>query len=185
MKRTGIFSAVVCVVIAGCQPASSNSTSSAPAAPPPSSPDPVSTPATRIGGLELNTTDGVAAKSSAAPASSPAPAPDQASAPAATEQVKAQTGVGVKGKSLEQHSGVIVEPVKQLLRFEQKAVFDIQIPQAMSLFQATEGRKPNSHDEFMTRIISANNIALPKLPAGHRYLYDPEKGELMVERPAQ
>jgi hypothetical protein len=50
----------------------------------------------------------------------------------------------------------------------------------MKLFEATEGRKPNSHDEFMSRIVKANNIALPKLQQGRSYRYDPQRGELMV-----
>lgn len=109
-----------------------------------------------------------------------------AAAPApATVQLKAEAGVGIKGKSLDKHTGVIVEPAKALLRFEQKSVLEIQIPQALSLFEASEGRKPKSHDEFMSRVVVANNITLPKLPQGHRYIYDPEKGELMVERPAK
>ncbi len=32
----------------------------------------------------------------------------------------------------------------------------------------------------MTRIIKANNIVLPELPAGQVYKYDPEKAELWV-----
>ena len=40
-----------------------------------------------------------------------------------------------------------------------------------------------SHEEFMEKIVQANNIRLPELPEGHRYLYDPTTNELMVERP--
>ncbi len=47
------------------------------------------------------------------------------------------------------------------------------------------GRKPNSHEEFMEKIIKEGKINLPELPAGQRYVYDPEQGQLMVERPAQ
>jgi hypothetical protein len=93
--------------------------------------------------------------------------------------------VGARGQSLQQHSGVLVEPAKAFFRVEQRMVFDVQIPQALQLFAATEGRKPNSHDEFMTKIIAANNIQLPRLPPGQKYIYSPEKGELMVERPAK
>ncbi|MGE0756684.1 MAG: hypothetical protein AB7O38_06675 [Pirellulaceae bacterium] len=173
-----VLFAALAALSAGCQPGSNGTTASSP--PAPAQPAPVSTPATRIGGLELNplqASDG----STSSPSNTPAAPPS----PPQTEQVKAETGVGAKGKSLEQHSGPIVEPLKAFIRFEQKAVFDIQIPQAMQLFEATEGRKPNSHDEFMSRIIAANNINLPKLPAEHRYLYVPEKGELMVEKPAK
>ena len=97
----------------------------------------------------------------------------------------AEAGVGARGQSLQQHSGVLVEPAKAFFRVEQRMVFDVQIPQALQLFAATEGRKPNSHDEFMTKIIAANQIQLPRLPPGQKYIYSPEKGELMVERPAK
>lgn len=100
-----------------------------------------------------------------------------------TEQVKAEAGVGVKGQSLEGESGLLVVPAQAFFRVEQRVVFQIQIPEAMKLFKATEGRFPESEQEFMTKIIAANNINLPKLPAGHRYIYDPQAGELKVERP--
>jgi hypothetical protein len=113
------------------------------------------------------------------------PAPASSGPAPGNVQVKATAGVGQKGKSLEQHTGVLVEPAKAFFRFEQKAVFDIQIPQALQLFNATEGRNPNSQDEFMTKIVAANNIKLPKLPDGHKYVYKPELGELWVEKPAK
>ena len=37
--------------------------------------------------------------------------------------------------------------------------------------------------EFMEKVIQANQIQLPELAAGSKYVWDPEKGELMVERP--
>lgn len=51
---------------------------------------------------------------------------------------------------------------------------------AVNLFNATEGRYPNSYEEFMERIIKENNIKLPVLPGGKRYQYDVEKHELVV-----
>jgi hypothetical protein len=51
------------------------------------------------------------------------------------------------------------------------------------LFKATNGNSPKSHEDFMAQIIDANQIHLPELAAGQRYVYDPEKEELMVERP--
>lgn len=77
---------------------------------------------------------------------------------------------------------VIVEPAKTLFAFRDSATLKIQIPKAMQLFQASQNRLPQSHDEFMTQIIRANNLRLPELPPGQRYVYDPRRGELMVER---
>lgn len=57
------------------------------------------------------------------------------------------------------------------------------IEQALNLFNASEGRYPNSHEEFMTAIIKANNIQLPVLPAGKQYQYDVENHKLVVVDP--
>jgi hypothetical protein len=57
-----------------------------------------------------------------------------------------------------------------------------QITSALGVFNATEGRYPNSHEEFMERIIKENNIKLPVLPFKGRYMYDVEKHELVVVR---
>ena len=99
----------------------------------------------------------------------------------------AEVGVGIKGKSLENETGIgqmIASPAVTLFRVKEKAVFEIQIPQAMHLNEALEGRKPRSHEEFMQKIIDANRIALPKLPDGQVYKYHPDDGQLWVE-PAQ
>ncbi len=103
------------------------------------------------------------------------------------ERTKAQVGVGAKGRSLENpdHVQMIVTPALALFRTQERLVFEAAIPQAMNLFEATNGRKPNSHEEFWEQIIGANNIRLPELPAGQRYVYDPNTAELMVEKPAQ
>jgi hypothetical protein len=99
------------------------------------------------------------------------------------EQVKAEAGVGEKGRSLDEFEGPIVTPAKAYFSVRERAVFEIQIPNAMQLFKATNGSGPKSHEEFMSQIIEANAIQLPELPEGQRYIYDPNTEELMVERP--
>lgn len=113
----------------------------------------------------------------------PPPGPLPVPPPVETEEVKAQLGVGKKGRSLDEYEGVVVTPVKSLFAAQERIVFEIQIPQALNLFQASEGRFPKNHDEFMEKIIGFNQIPLPKLPDNHRYKWDPETHELMVERP--
>ena len=112
-------------------------------------------------------------------AGSPAPAPP---APA-TQQVQAGVGVGQQGRSLDEYEGVYVTPVKALFATRERLVFEVQIPQALQLFNATEGRNPKSHEEFMEKIVKANQIQLPELPPNNRYIYDPKTNELMVELP--
>ncbi len=102
-------------------------------------------------------------------------------------RVKAEAGVGVRGQRLNDPRLVqmIVAPARGLFQTEQRMVFDAQIPKNMQIFEASNGRKPKSHEEFMEQIIEAGMIKLPELPTGQRYVYDPQTGELMVEKPAE
>jgi len=106
----------------------------------------------------------------------PPPPPPPAQPPV---RKKAEVGVGKKGHY--GRSGPVTTPIAAKFRVEERLVFDVQIPQAMQLFKASEGRAPKSHEEFFKRIIRENNIKLPELPVGDRYVYDPQKEELMVE----
>lgn len=54
------------------------------------------------------------------------------------------------------------------------------IAQAVNLFQAENDRFPKDYDEFMEKIIKANNIKLPVLPGGKRYQYDEANHTLVV-----
>lgn len=54
---------------------------------------------------------------------------------------------------------------------------------ALNLYWGMEGRYPESHEEFMEKIIKFNKIQLPELEAGVEYLYDPEDHLLKVYRP--
>ena len=100
-----------------------------------------------------------------------------------TEQVKAGVGVGIKGRSLDSHEGIIVTPAKALFAAKERIAFDIAVPQALALYKAVNGDGPKTHDEFMQKVIGENQIQLPQLPTGHRYVYDPTTEQLMVERP--
>jgi CRISPR-associated Cas5-like protein len=112
------------------------------------------------------------------PASAPAPAEEEA-----VERVKADVGAAKKGRSLDEYEGVVVTPAKSLFAVQERMVFQVQIPKAMQTYEAINGGKPKSHEEYMTKIIEENLIKLPELPTGQRYAYDPEQGELMVEKP--
>ncbi len=54
------------------------------------------------------------------------------------------------------------------------------IEHAVNLFNASEGRYPSSHEEFMTRIIKENSIRLPVLQPGLEYQYDVENHKLVI-----
>ena len=108
----------------------------------------------------------------------------EANEPAAPfEAKKAGVGVGKSTQALEKHGttgDVVAGPAKVLFRTKEKIVFEIQIPHAMNLYKAEHGKGPQSHEEFMEKIIRANRIRLPKLPPGQRYEFNVEKQELWV-----
>jgi hypothetical protein len=159
----------------GCEPpppSKPQPTASAPLPPPPPPPPPpASTPST--------TTPQTAATPPASPlATQPAPA---ASPAPNTVAKKAEVGVGKKGRNY--GKDIIATPAASLWATRERLVFEVQIPEAMKLFKATEDRAPKTHAEFMEKIIKANNIHLPELPEGQRYQYDPKTEQLMVKMP--
>jgi hypothetical protein len=194
------------VVQTGCEPTkpvatnSSDSASGVPGPPgPPSVPGPPGPPSVpgppaaetpppaSVGGLAgLAPLDVAATPPASAENPTGAPVAETPTTPAVdpnTEIVKAEKGVGLKGRSLDQYEGIVVTPVKALFSAKERVVFEIQIPHALNLYQASEGELPKSHEEFMEKIVEANKIKLPQLPPKAEYLYDPETGELMVRRP--
>jgi hypothetical protein len=56
----------------------------------------------------------------------------------------------------------------------------LNIQHAMDLYHATNDRYPKDLDEFMSEIIKANNIALPKLPPYQAYGYDETEHKLVI-----
>lgn len=105
-----------------------------------------------------------------------------------TELVEAKPGVTGKGQygqgSGEKPMDIITVPVGTYFAAKEAAVFDIQIPHAMTLYKAMNDNKaPDSQDAFMRDIVRANQIVLPQLPEGHEYVYDPETEKLMVRKP--
>ncbi|MGL4462308.1 MAG: hypothetical protein ACRDD1_07025 [Planctomycetia bacterium] len=61
----------------------------------------------------------------------------------------------------------------------QKNVAD-QIDYAMKLYEAEHGHLPKDYDEFMEKIIKANNIQLPVLPGKRRWMYDEKNRKLIA-----
>lgn len=90
------------------------------------------------------------------------------------------TGKGEYGVTSEEPMSIVTVPASTYFKAQEMAVFRMQIPSAMNLFQASEGRYPNSEEEFMTKIIKANQIVLPKLPEGDVYFYDVQARELKI-----
>ena len=100
---------------------------------------------------------------------------------ASTAREKARRGMGKKGQGY--GGGIITQPIATYFQTRDRIAFAVQIPHSMKLYKAMNGRYPKDLDEFMDKIIRLAGIDLPELPDGHRYVYDPKKGELLVERP--
>ena len=112
------------------------------------------------------------------------PAPVQKPQEPAFEAKVAAVGDGSKGRSLENEKGegnMISQPAVTLFRTKEKIAFEIGVPHALDLFNASEGRNPKSHEEFMEKIIKFNNLILPELPKGRVYRYHPDDNKLWVE----
>jgi hypothetical protein len=60
----------------------------------------------------------------------------------------------------------------------QTSMFSIQ--KALDLYQAETGEFPKTTEDFMDKIIKANNIALPKLPFYQEYGYDAPNHKLVI-----
>lgn len=113
------------------------------------------------------------------------PTPLVAAPPAEPTRYKASedhTKQGMKGAEL--GKGLVSTPAMVYLRIPDRLVFG-QVRQALDLYRATNGDLPKTHDDFMRDVIAANNLKLPELPEGSRYIYRPEDGELMIEEPAK
>lgn len=114
-----------------------------------------------------------------------APAPSNTASPdtGTIEAQEALAGVGKQGQSLRNQSDtqkILSGPLSAYLHVKQLAELEIKIPHALNLFQATHGRFPKSHEEFMKEIVEFNQIKLPELPAGAVYRFNTQEGKLWV-----
>jgi hypothetical protein len=169
------------LVFIGCE----SKPAPAPAQPQPT-PKPVTTPAPTQPAPVQATPEATKTPAPAATQVTPTtqgPAFPDAVNPQKMVQDKAKVGSGEKGRGYE--VGIITTPIASYFAIRERLVYDIQIPEAMKLFNATEGRYPKSHQEFMDRIVKENHLILPQLPEGHRYLYDPKDATLKVEHPVE
>src|SRR5262245_55152164 len=119
----------------------------------------------------------------------PAPAPPTATPPANsnTEIVKAGKGVGLKGRSLDPHEGIIVTPVKAYFAARERIFFEAEFPKNYQLYNAASGDVPKDFDDLKAKVLDPYGLTkkLPVLPPGHKYVWNPETQELGVERPKQ
>lgn len=100
------------------------------------------------------------------------------------ERVKAQAGVGAKGRSLDAYQGgVLVTPAKAFFQAKERIAFEAQFKHQYDLYKAMEGAVPKDYADLKAKVLDPYQIKLPILPQGHKYVWDPENEELQVERP--
>jgi hypothetical protein len=97
--------------------------------------------------------------------------------------VPAKTGVGAQGRYKE--SGLVITPIKAYFRTQQRTELEMKVPHAMNLYVAEHGHFPKTPEDFQRDIIQFNQVRLPRLPPGHRYVYDAKRGQLLVEQPRE
>ena len=134
-------------------------------------------------------------KKEAEPPAAPVDEPKQEEIPAVpppqgdnTVTVRPGYNFSGRGSSLasadgENPMGIITVPVKTLFTTQDRLVLQ-KIEYAMNLYKAEHGKSPATEAEFTERIIKANNLILPQLPAGQAYVYDPRDGELKIRKPS-
>ena len=91
-----------------------------------------------------------------------------------------QIDSGEQGRGYDE--GVVSTPLKALWSAKAQLAFGM-VRKAMDIYKAGEGHAPKTYQEFMDRIINENHIQLPTLPPGQRYVYDPQKEKLLLEKP--
>ncbi len=95
------------------------------------------------------------------------------------EQVEATADtVGTKGKGY--GGGIITEPISQYFRLQDRIKLQ-NIEHGVRIFQAQHGRYPASMQEFEDEILKPQQVKLPELPPGRKYVYDPQQGKLFVQ----
>ena len=111
----------------------------------------------------------------------PAPPPQQPVTPPKPPAYyeKAQPGVGVQGRGY--GGGLITTPVATYFQARERIAF-LMVDKAMNDFKALNERLPKDQAEF-DELMKQYGVRLPRLNPEERYVYEPQKGELLVEHP--
>lgn len=178
------------IVVVGCEPPrpAANAppapgTAAAPTANGPSTPSPAPLPPETKFGVFAGDVNDLAAQPSAPQAAPPVATPTPPADPN-VERVKAQAGVGAQGRSLDQHAGLVVTPVKAFFAAKERIAFEQAFYGQYRLYRATEDA-PKDYADLKAKVLDPYQIKLPPLPPGHKYVWDAAMEELQVERPRQ
>ena len=110
-------------------------------------------------------------------------ATSSASPPARPGTIREAVHVGMGEKGRGYGKGYLAVTLGAYWSVQEMIALD-RIKHDMQIYKAAEGNYPKNMDEFMEKIIKPANIKLPLLPAGRRYVYDPNSEDyLMIEAP--
>jgi hypothetical protein len=168
------------------QPAGADVSEPAPEATPPA-PEPEQPPG-RAAGRAADLV-GLAPPESSPPVEQPSAPAEQPSAPAESPLASAESPPATRevaskdtvGKRVQAGEGYLGGVLRAPARIENRLTL-LNMQKALDFYKATNGYYPRSHDDFMREIVQANQIQLPTLQPGERYVYDPQDAKLYVER---
>src|SRR6185436_13095730 len=145
----------------GAAPAPPPATAPAPPASNAAAPAPAPLPIeTKFGGF-AGTLDDLAARPAAPP---PPPTADTPTlGDPNVERVKAEKGVGIKGRSLDEYEGVIVTPVKTYFAARERIFFEIEFPGNYSRWRVLADETPKDFDDLKAKFLDPLGLTA-KLP---------------------
>ena len=112
----------------------------------------------------------------------PPPEVVEASEPVEPGMVREEAASGA-GKKGQYGPGLIKTPLATYWRAKERITYEAQVKHSLNIYHGMHGHYPKTKEDFEREILKPANVQLPELPEGHRYVYDPENGELLVERP--
>ena len=110
------------------------------------------------------------------------PSQPKSDAQVTMERVEARPGIGKASQKV--GGGLFGKKIQAGIQVREKVQLDVALKHQLDLYRATHGSFPKTEDAFW-KFVEENQIKLPKLPAGQKYVYEPATGKLMVERPTQ
>ncbi len=88
----------------------------------------------------------------------------------------------VKGKK-SRAAGAVAASIGGARFYAEYENLRINIVHALDLYWGEQGEYPQSHQEFLDKIVKFNNLVLPELDPGVEYIYDPADHILKIYRP--
>lgn len=168
--------ALVCVFVMGCEPPELETMVGVPA----STGGPSAATRSLVPALDME-------MGAAGPVAPPVSTPQQEPSTENQETVMVKADVGMTGKGQYNHGGgekamdIALVPVSEYFLIRERVALML-VADAENKYKAEHDNKlPDTHEEYMRDVIGG--VQLPKLPDGHRFVYDPKKQGLYIAKP--